>query len=222
VSDPEKPIVFYIDPAVPGAVRPLITDAISWWNPAFEAAGFSNALQVKDLPPSVDAFDNGVNVILWVPRESRGFSFGGVISDPRTGQVLKALVRLDAMRLQADGLLFDALAAPYGDHPDLGDREQALRDRFHLLVAHEIGHTLGLRHQYIGSVQHMSSVMDYPFPDIVLDPDGRPSLRNLFPQEIGAWDKAAIFYGYHPFLPVDEEANLRAFIERNERAGLIG
>jgi len=220
VSDPEKPIVFYIDPAIPAAVRSLITDGISWWNPAFEAAGLSNALQVKDLPPTIDPFDNGVNVIIWVPRETRGFSFGEVIPDPRTGQVLKALVRLDAMRLQADGLLFDALTAPYGDHPDLGDREQALRDRFRLLVAHEIGHTLGLRHQYIGSAQHMSSVMDYPFPDIVLDADGRPSLRNLFPQEIGAWDKAAIYYGYHPFAPVDEETNLRAFIETSERAGL--
>ena len=101
-SDPQKPIVFYIDPSVPEAVRPLIVDAVSWWNPAFEAAGFTNALQLKDLPANVDPFDNGVNVILWVPRETRGYSFGGVISDPRTGQVLKAIVRLDALGLYGD------------------------------------------------------------------------------------------------------------------------
>jgi hypothetical protein len=101
-SDPQQPIVFYIDPSVPEAVRPLIVDAVSWWNPAFEAAGFTNALQLKDLLANVDPFDNGVNVILWVPRETRGYSFGGVISDPRTGQVLKAIVRLDALGLYGD------------------------------------------------------------------------------------------------------------------------
>jgi Met-zincin/Domain of unknown function (DUF5117) len=220
VSDPERPIVFYIDPSVPQELHPLIAEAASWWNPAFEAAGFKDAVQVKELPPGMDPFDAGVNIILWVPRETRGFSYGGAINDPRTGEILKAIVRLDAMRLQADRLLFDALTTPYGDHPDFTARDAALKQRFLLLVAHEIGHTLGLRHQYIASAQGMSSVMDYPFPNMPLDANGVPLLQNAFPQGIGAWDKAAIFYGYHPFAPGEEAADLNALIEVNEQAGL--
>lgn len=220
VSEPERPIVFYIDPAFPPALQPLIREAVDWWNPAFAAAGFKDAIQVKELPPGVDLFDQGVNVILWMPRETRGFSIGGAVSDPRTGEVLKAIVRIDAMRLQADRLLFDALTSPYTDHPDLAARDETLQQRFRLLVAHEIGHTLGLRHQYIASAQGMSSVMDYPFPNITLDRNGAPVLRDAFPQAVGAWDKAAIFYGYHPFPADQEAAALRALIEANEHAGL--
>jgi hypothetical protein len=223
VSEPVSPIIYYIDPAIPQDLHPLIAEAASWWNSAFEAAGFKNAIEVKEfreLPPGADPFDVGVNIILWVPRETRGYSLGGVISDPRTGQILKAIVRLDAMRMQADRLLLDALTSPYYDRPDFTTREQALRQRFRLLVAHELGHTLGLAHQFIASAQGMSSVMDYPAPQIFLNPNGVPVLRDVFPQTIGDWDRAAIFYGYHPFLPDEEAAGLNALIEANERAGL--
>jgi hypothetical protein len=220
VSEPERPIIFYIDPGVPPSLHPLIADAAAWWNPAFEAAGFTNAVQVRDLPDGTDPFALGVNVILWVPRETRGYSFGGTVADPRTGEILKAIVRLDAMRMLADRLLLDALTSPYTDHPHLYARDEVLRQRFRLLVAHEIGHTLGLRHQYIASAQGLSSVMDYPFPDIPLDASGVPVLHDAFPTGVGAWDRAAIFYGYHVFPPGEEAAGLRASIAATERGGL--
>jgi uncharacterized protein DUF4953 len=219
VSEPISPIIFYIDPTVPADLHPLITEAVSWWNAAFEEAGFRNAIQARDLPVEIDPFDTRVNIILWVPRETRGYSVGGAIQDPRTGQVLKAIVRLDAMRLQTDRLLLDALTAPYVEHPDFAARDEALRQRFRLLVAHEIGHTLGLRHQYIASAQTMSSVMEYPFPNFSLDANGTPVLRDLFPQNVGAWDKAAIYYGYHQFSEDDEAAGLRSAVEGTEAKG---
>jgi hypothetical protein len=220
ISESEKPILFYIDPGVPQSLHPLIAEAAAWWNPAFEAAGFRNAVQVRDLPNGTDPFALGVNIILWIPRETRGYSFGSTVADPRTGEILKAIVRLDAMRMQADRLLLDALTSPYTDHPYLDARDEVLRQRFRLLVAHEIGHTLGLRHQYIASAQGMSSVMDYPFPDIPLDASGVPVLHDAFPTGVGVWDKAAIFYGYHVFPPDEEPAGLRASVAATERGGL--
>lgn len=219
LSDPQKRIVFYIDPSVPDSFHSLIKDAISWWLPAFEAAGFRNAIEVQPLPSALDPLAAGVNVILWVPRSTHSWSFGSVVVDPRTGEILKAIVRLDAMRLRADTLLFDALTAPHNDAPNFQSRDDALRKRFQLLVAHEVGHTLGLRHQYIASVQEMSSVMDYPFPKVEIV-DGIPKLVDSFPVGIGAWDRQAIMYGYYPFSPEDEAHGLQAIIEQGITHGL--
>jgi Met-zincin/Domain of unknown function (DUF5117) len=217
--EPESPIIYYIDPAIPADLHSLIKEALSWWNSAFEEAGFKDAIRAEDLNSGIDPFDAGVNVILWVPRETRGFSWSGVTTDPRTGQILKAVVRLDAMRLQADKRLLDALTDPYVERPNFAAREEALKQRFRLLVAHEIGHTLGLRHQYIASAQTMSSVMEYPFPNLSLDASGSPVLHEVFPQGVGAWDKAAIYYGYHPFSEADEAAGLRSAVEGTEAQG---
>jgi Met-zincin/Domain of unknown function (DUF5117) len=219
LSEPDAPIVFYVDPSMPSELQTLAMEGVTWWNSAFEAAGFKNAIQAKVASPDFDLFDAGVNAILWVPRETRGYSFSGVITDPRTGQVLKAMVRIDAMRLGADRLLLDALSDPYVERPDLASRDEALRQRFRLLVAHEVGHTLGLRHQFIASSQGMSSVMEYLFPNFALDTSGAVSFHDLFPVELGTWDKSAIFYGYHPLQPGEEADALRSLIEGTEAKG---
>ena len=127
-------------------------------------SGFQECYSEQSYSRRDRPFALGINIILWVPRETRGYSVGGVVSDPRTGEILKAIIRLDAMRMPADRLLLDALTSPYTDQPYLATRDEVLRRRFRLLVAHEIGHPLGLRHQFIASAQGMSSVMDYPFP----------------------------------------------------------
>jgi hypothetical protein len=218
-SEPEHPILFYIDSSVPIELHSAVKEAVFWWNSAFEVAGFQNALQVEKLPKDINPLSVGVNVIIWVPRTTRGWSYGAAVADPRSGQILKAIVRLDGMRLRADRLLFDALTAPYTDKPDFTHREKALLQRFKLLVAHEIGHALGLRHQYIGSAQGNSSVMDYPFPNITLDADGVPRLHDVFPTAVGPWDKFMIQYGYQPFSSADEPIELRKLIDDAKSQG---
>lgn len=219
ISEPVKPIVFYIDPSVPVEMRPLVTEGVLWWNAAFERAGYRNALEVRDLPNDLDPLSIGVNTILWIPRTTRGWSYGYSVVDPRSGQILKAIVRLDGERLRADGLLFGALLAPYSDQSDLSALDGALRQRLKLLVAHEVGHTLGLRHQYIGSAQGNSSVMDYPFPNISLDPEGKPHLRDVFPNSVGPWDILMIRYGYQSFRQDEESTELRKLIREMESQG---
>ena len=171
-SDAQKPIVYYVDPSVPVEYRSAVIEGASWWNEAFEAAGYKNALQVKMLTETsgVDPLAIGVNIITWTPRSSRGWSYGTVITDPRTGEILKATVRLDGMRLRYDRKLLEGLTLPFeGQSSREAEIDVVLMQRLRNLVAHEVGHTLGLRHQFVGSAQFDTSVMDYPFPKLDLD-----------------------------------------------------
>lgn len=200
VSEPVRPIVYYVDGGAPEDVRNALVEGASWWNQAFDAAGFRNAFQVRVLPPDVDPMDIRYNVIQWVHRFTRGWSYGNAIADPRTGEILKGQVTLGSLRYRQDYLIFSSLLAPFGSSPEpLAEVKGAVYARLRQLAAHETGHTLGLAHNYIASTHDRASVMDYPHPLVDLSDDGRLSLSNAYATGIGSWDKVAIRYGYSQF-----------------------
>ena len=195
-----KPIVYYIDGGAPDDVRAALMEGASWWNQAFEAAGFHDAFQVKVLPAEVDPMDIRYNIVQWVHRYTRGWSYGNAISDPRTGEILKGQVTLGSLRYRQDYLIFSGLLSPFGgDDGKLSQVKEAVYARLRQLAAHEIGHTLGLAHNYVASTHDRASVMDYPHPWVELKSDGSPDLSHAYATGIGSWDKVAIRYGYTQF-----------------------
>jgi hypothetical protein len=195
-----QPIVYYVDGGAPEDVRRALIEGASWWEQAFEAAGFQNAFQVKVLPADVDPMDIRYNVVQWVHRYTRGWSYGNAIVDPRTGEILKGLVTLGSLRYRQDYLIFSGLLSPFGSSiQPLAQVKEAVYARLRQLAAHEVGHTLGLAHNYIASTHNNASVMDYPFPRIDLLSDGMPDLSHAYSTGIGSWDKIAIRYGYTEF-----------------------
>lgn len=213
IGEPVKPIQYWVDPGAPDEVRKALIEGASWWNEAFEAAGFRNAFKVDVLPPDADPMDIRYNVINWVHRSTRGWSSGGTVTDPRTGEIIKATVTLGSLRDRQDYLIFEGLLSPYAtgrERPAIL-LETALK-RIRQLAAHEVGHTLGLSHNYYDSTKGWQSVMDYPHPLEELKPDGTIDLSNAYPQHIGEWDKVAINYGYRQFPPGTNEAEALAAI----------
>ncbi len=214
VSDVVKPIVYYLDRGTPEPMRSALLDGGNWWNQAFEAAGFRNAFRVELLPEGADAMDIRYNMINWVHRSTRGWSSGSTVTDPRTGEIIKAIVTLGSLRVRQDYLIFEGLLSPYknGDEVPTIVAETALA-RLRQLSAHEVGHTLGISHNYYGGSKGRISVMDYPHPLEILLPDGNIDLSNAYDDAIGAWDKVAISYGYQHFPEgVDEEEALGSIL----------
>ncbi len=217
VSDPVEPIIYYLDPGTPEPVRTALITGGNMWNQAFEAAGYRNAFRVEVLPDDADPMDLRYNVIQWVHRSTRGWSYGSSVRDPRTGEILKGHVTIGSLRVRQDYLLAEGLLSPYddGDAVPTAMSEMALA-RIRQLSAHEIGHTLGLSHNYIASTQRSDgpqSVMDYPHPRIGLN-GGRIDVLDAYENEIGAWDKVAIRYGYQDFPGgTDEAAALDRILE---------
>jgi hypothetical protein len=200
MSEAVEPIVYYVDNGAPEPIRTALVDGARWWNQAFEAAGFRDAFRVEVRPDSIDPMDVRYNVIQWVHRATRGWSYGASISDPRTGEILKGHVVLGSLRARQDWLIAEGLLAPYvnGDERPAAV-EQMMLARIRQLSAHEVGHTLGMAHNYISSAQGRASVMDYPHPLVTLDGSGRVSLDSAYTNEIGAWDKVAVTWGYGEF-----------------------
>ena len=215
ISDPVEPLRYYVDPGAPDDVKKALIEGASWWNQAFEAAGYRNAFQVAVLPDGADPMDIRYNVINWVHRSTRGWSVGDSIVDPRTGEIIKATVTLGSQRDRQDYLIFEGLLSPYttGDEKPAVLYQTALA-RIRQLAAHEVGHTLGLAHNYYDSQQGWISVMDYPHPMEKLRPDGAIDLSNAYQARIGAWDKVAIRYGYGEFgNSADETAALTKVLD---------
>ena len=214
MSEPVKPIRYWVDSGAPEDVRKALVEGASWWNQAFEAAGFKNAFLVDVLPPGADPMDIRYNMINWVHRSTRGWSSGGTVADPRTGEILKATVTLGSLRDRQDYLIFEGLLSPYTtgtEKPDI--LYQTAISRIRQLSAHEVGHTLGLGHNYYDSTKGWISVMDYPHPQEELRADGTIDLSHAYPQRIGEWDKVAINYGYRVLPPGDEAAALTRILD---------
>ncbi|HEY4337227.1 MAG TPA: zinc-dependent metalloprotease [Puia sp.] len=203
VSEPIEPIVYYIDRGAPPIILKALIEGASWWNQAFEAAGFKNAFQVKELPEGADPMDIRYNMVNWLTRTGspqRAFSYGSSYVDPRTGEIIKGVVTLGSDRHRQDYLIAEGLLQPYEDGKPVSKKmEELALARIRQLSAHEIGHTLGLSHNFIASVKDRASVMDYPFPRFNLKPDGTIDLENAYAKGIGGWDKRAIMYGYSDF-----------------------
>lgn len=199
-SEAVEPIVYYMDPGAPEPIRLALMEGTAWWNQAFEAAGYINAFQVKLLPPDADPMDIRYNLVQWVHRSTRGWSYGGSIMDPRTGEILKGKVTLGSLRVRQDFLIAQGLVAKYEEGKAVSDEMMSLSlARLRQLSAHEIGHTLGLPHNYIASTVDRASVMDYPHPQVDIKNDGTLDLSNAYAAGIGAWDKIAINYAYREF-----------------------
>ena len=215
VSEAVKPIVYYLDNGTPEPIRSALLEGASWWNQAFEAAGYKNAFQVKILPDSADPMDIRYNMINWVHRSTRGWSYGMTISDPRTGEIIKGQVTLGSLRVRQDYLIFTSLLSPYMNGKPVTDKMRtASLHRLRQLAAHEVGHTLGLQHNYASSFNDRASVMDYPHPNIFVNEKGEIDFTKVYTNEIGAWDKRAIMYGYQEFSKgIDQNAALNKMLE---------
>jgi hypothetical protein len=215
MSEPVEPIIYYLDNGTPEPVRSALLDGARWWNQAFEAIGYENAFQVEILPDDAHPLDIRYNVINWVHRSTRGWSYGSSVVDPRTGEIIKGNVLLGSLRVRQDYLIAEGLLAPYEEGAEVDNKmlEMALA-RIRQLSAHEVGHTLGLAHNFAASTNQDASVMDYPHPQATVLPDGTLSLDNAYDTDIGEWDKRTIAYGYQDFPEdVNEEEALENIIQ---------
>ncbi|MGP8251349.1 MAG: zinc-dependent metalloprotease [Terracidiphilus sp.] len=222
------PIQYYVDRGAPDPIRSALREGASWWDQAFQAAGWAKGtFRVDLLPDGADPMDLRYNIIQWVHRYTRGWSYGDAIADPRTGEILKGNVTLGSLRARQDYLIAEALLSPYAAGKTYTDQNnpmlQMVLARIRQLGAHETGHTLGLSHNFAASsVMQGDSVMDYPHPYIALDADGKIDLSHAYANEIGDWDKVSIDYGYRQFAPgTDEDAALNKILSDADKAGQI-
>ena len=225
-SEVIEPIVYYVDSGTPDPIKSALIEGASWWNQAFEAAGFIDAFQVRELPAGADAQDIRYNMIHWTHRRTRGYSYGNSVTDPRTGEIIKGNVNLGSLRLRQDYLIGQGLIPGFEYLESVADDNEAsvnmALDRVRQLSAHEVGHTLGFPHNYLSSSYGRESVMDYPAPLIEITEDGRLDLSNAYPQRIGEYDKLAVRYAYEQFpAGSDESEELQKIVQESLDRGLL-
>jgi hypothetical protein len=222
ISEAVKPIVYYLDNGTPEPIRSALLKGGAWWNQAFEAAGYKDAFQIRILPDSCDPMDIRYNVINWVHRSTRGWSYGMSVVDPRTGEIIKGQVSLGSLRVRQDYMIAQGLLSPFKNESLAFDPMLKMSiERLEQLSAHEIGHTLGLMHNYAASTVNRSSVMDYPHPLIRLNSKGEVDLTDAYDHTIGDWDKVAITWGYADFSnSKNEEAELNKILTDAVAKGL--
>lgn len=222
ISDPLKPIVYYIDRGTPEPIRSALLEGARWWNQAFEAIGYRNAFQVEIMPEGADSMDARYNIVQWVHRSTRGWSYGGSITDPRTGEIIKGHVTLGSLRIRQDFMIAEGMLAPYSGADSSTKRMMDLSlARIRQLSTHEIGHTLGLVHNFAASTFGRTSVMDYPAPQFTFKPDGTIDSSDAYATGAGDWDKVTIDYGYQHFPQgTDEAVELRKILDRAQQRGL--
>ncbi|MDG6097178.1 DUF5117 domain-containing protein [Alteromonas sp. ZYF713] len=221
VSEAVEPIVYYLDPGIPEPVMSALRDGASWWDQAFAAAGYKNAFQVKVLPEGADPMDVRYNVINWVHRATRGWSYGSSVVDPRTGEIIKGHVTLGSLRVRQDYLIALGLTSPFtGDSEATEEQKEMALARIRQLSAHEVGHTLGIAHNFAASENGRESVMDYPHPKIEIK-GNQLSLANAYDTGMGEWDNYVIAYGYQDFAEATDSAEaLQAMVIEAREAGL--
>jgi hypothetical protein len=221
ISEPVEPIVYYVDRGVPEPIRSALVEGANWWNQAFEAIGYRDAFRVEVLPEGADNLDIRYNIINWVHRSMRGWSYGHNITDPRTGEIIKGQVALGSLRIRQDYLIAEGLVADYDEGGVSEILEMALA-RIKQLSVHEVGHTLGLGHNYGSNVNDRASVMDYPGPLVKIAEDDILDLSEAYATGVGEWDKICIAYGYQDFPDeIDMEAKLRNILDDAFKRGLI-
>jgi len=221
LSEPVEPIIYYLDNGTPEPIRSALMEGAGWWNQAFEAAGYRNAFQVRLLPDSADPMDIRYNMINWVHRSTRGWSYGASVVDPRTGEIIKGQVSLGSLRVRQDYLIAQGLLAPFENGIPKDDKMlQMALERLKQLAAHEVGHTIGLMHNYASSVNDRASVMDYPHPMATVNEKGEIDLSNAYDLKIGDWDKISISWGYQDFpAGVNEPAVLNKMLTDATKKG---
>ena len=228
---PLAPIRYYVDRGAPEPIRSALLEGARWWDQAFQAAGWApGTFQVELLPEGADPMDDRYNIVQWVHRYTRGWSYGFPLADPRTGEIIKGNVTLGSLRGRQDYLIAEALLSPYAKGDVDASRDpmsEMVLARLKLLAAHEVGHTLGLAHNFAASAYPHTpaqsvSVMDYPHPWITLDRDGAPDLSQAYAANIGDWDRVAINYGYRQFgSQADEPAGLERILADSASHGLV-